>query len=222
MKPGLYLHIPFCEQRCYYCAFTVAVSPENAFEPYIRRLVREIELSGFQESAASIYFGGGTPSIVAAELIGRVLGSFRSLPAEVSIEVNPGTLSEKKIQRYRDLGITRISLGAQSLEDEDLERPAVCTRRVQSSQTCDAAESRIHEHQCGSDCGSSRSADANVEAESRSCPRSEAGAHFHLHAGTGRAQRVGQASAGRAGRWRLRRFLHAGGVPARSLRLFSL
>ena len=122
MKPGLYLHIPFCEQRCYYCAFTVAVSPEDAFEPYIRRLVREIELSGFQESAASIYFGGGTPSIVDAELIGRVLGSFRSLPAEVSIEVNPGTLSEKKVQRYRDLGITRISLGAQSLEDEDLER----------------------------------------------------------------------------------------------------
>ena len=50
------------------------------------------------------------------------LGRFRQLPAEVSIEVNPGTLSEKKVQRYRDLGITRISLGAQSLEDEDLER----------------------------------------------------------------------------------------------------
>ena len=48
MKPGLYIHIPFCEQRCYYCAFTVAVSPENTFEPYVRRLVREIELSGFQ------------------------------------------------------------------------------------------------------------------------------------------------------------------------------
>src|SRR5678816_1091990 len=122
MRTGLYIHIPFCEQHCYYCAFTVAVSPQNTFEPYVNRLVREIELSGFDEDPETIYFGGGTPSIIDAELIGRVLGCFRSIPNEVSIEVNPGTLSEHKIDRYRDLGITRVSLGAQSLEDEDLER----------------------------------------------------------------------------------------------------
>jgi oxygen-independent coproporphyrinogen-3 oxidase len=69
-----------------------------------------------------VYFGGGTPSLVNAELIGRVLETLRSLPEEVSIEVNPGTLSVSKVQQYRDLGITRISLGAQSLEDEDLAR----------------------------------------------------------------------------------------------------
>jgi oxygen-independent coproporphyrinogen-3 oxidase len=122
MNPGLYIHIPFCEQRCYYCAFTVAVTPENTFEPYVRRLAREIEISGFGQDPNTVYFGGGTPSIVDAELIGRVLRGLRSIPPEVSIEVNPGTLSERKIQRYRDLGISRISLGAQSLEDEDLER----------------------------------------------------------------------------------------------------
>ena len=122
MKPGLYIHIPFCEQRCYYCAFTVAVSPQSTFEPYINRLVREINLSGFNQDPETIYFGGGTPSIVDAELIGRILGSFPSIPGEVSIEVNPGTLSERKIEQYRDFGITRVSLGAQSLEDEDLER----------------------------------------------------------------------------------------------------
>jgi oxygen-independent coproporphyrinogen-3 oxidase len=122
MNPGLYIHIPFCEQRCHYCAFTVAVSTKDTFEPYVERLIREIQLSGFRESPGTIYFGGGTPSILEAGLIGRILRNVRSIPSEVSIEVNPGTLSEEKIREYRDLGITRISLGAQSLEDEDLQR----------------------------------------------------------------------------------------------------
>ena len=122
MNPGLYLHIPFCEQRCYYCAFTVAVAPEHTFEPYIDRLIREIEISGFDLDPATVYFGGGTPSLVNAEMIGRILKTLRSVPSEVSIEVNPGTLSKSKVERYRDLRISRISLGAQSLEDEDLER----------------------------------------------------------------------------------------------------
>ena len=125
MNPGLYIHIPFCEQRCYYCAFTVAVSPEKTFEPYIDRLVREIELSGvstLHQEPATIYFGGGTPSIVSAVLLGRVLKAVPGGAHEISIEVNPGTLSDNKVRQYRDLGITRISLGAQSLEDEDLER----------------------------------------------------------------------------------------------------
>ena len=122
MEPELYIHIPFCEQRCYYCAFTVAVSPEQTFEPYVDRLVREIELSGFSENPRTIYFGGGTPSLLNAALLGRVVWSLPGVPAEVSIEVNPGTLSDTKVQEYRDLGISRISLGAQSLEDEDLVR----------------------------------------------------------------------------------------------------
>jgi oxygen-independent coproporphyrinogen-3 oxidase len=123
MNPALYIHIPFCEQRCYYCAFTVAVSPQHTFEPYVRRLVREMELSAFGDAAETIYLGGGTPSLLSAELLGRVL---RAAPAhtakEISIEVNPGTLSSDKVAQYRDLGINRISLGAQSLEDEDLQR----------------------------------------------------------------------------------------------------
>jgi oxygen-independent coproporphyrinogen III oxidase len=122
MRPGIYIHIPFCEQRCYYCAFTVAVSPEHTFQPYIDRLIREIELSRFQQDPATIYFGGGTPSLLHESLIARVLRSVPGLPSEVSIEVNPGTLSDAKVQAYRDLGISRISLGAQSLEGEDLVR----------------------------------------------------------------------------------------------------
>jgi oxygen-independent coproporphyrinogen III oxidase len=122
MNPGLYLHIPFCEQRCYYCAFTVAVTPEHTFEPYVDRLVREIALSGFDRDPCTVYFGGGTPSLINSELLGRVLKALPRVPEEVSIEVNPGTLSDTKVQHYKDLGISRISLGAQSLEDEDLER----------------------------------------------------------------------------------------------------
>jgi len=122
MKPGIYVHIPFCEQRCYYCAFTVAASPETAFAPYIEHVIREIDLSGFEQEAGTIYFGGGTPSMISAELLGRILKRLRRSAEEISVEANPGTLSDNKVGHYRDLGITRISLGAQSLEDEDLAR----------------------------------------------------------------------------------------------------
>ena len=122
MKQGIYIHIPFCEQRCYYCAFTVATTPQDTYEPYIRRLVNEIRMSGITEDAASIYFGGGTPSIISAELLSQVIALFPGSDREVSIEVNPGTISSEKLSRYRELGINRISLGAQSLEDEDLKR----------------------------------------------------------------------------------------------------
>ena len=122
MEHGLYIHIPFCEQRCYYCAFTVAVSPEHTFRPYVDRLIHEIALSGFNSDPRTIYFGGGTPSLLDAGLIGRILETLHTVPQEVSIEINPGTLSDTKVREYHNLGISRISLGAQSLEDEDLAR----------------------------------------------------------------------------------------------------
>src|SRR5439155_13056649 len=114
MKPGVYVHIPFCEQRCYYCAFTVAVSPERAYEPYVRRLIREIELSGFEDEPETIFFGGGTPSLIDASLIEEILRALPGGAAEATIEANPGTLTDSKLERYRDIGINRISFGAQS------------------------------------------------------------------------------------------------------------
>src|SRR3989441_1008082 len=120
MKPGVYVHIPFCEQRCYYCAFTVAVSPEETYEPYVRRLIREIELSGFKEQPETIFFGGGTPSIIDAALIEGILRALPPCTGEITIETNPGTLSDSKLDRYRDSGVNRISLGVQSFHDEDL------------------------------------------------------------------------------------------------------
>ena len=120
MKPGVYVHIPFCEQRCYYCAFTVAVTPEHTYEPYVNRVLREIELSGFNEPPETIFFGGGTPSIIDARSIEKILRSLPKGATEVSIEVNPGTLSDQKLELYRDAGINRISLGVQSFDDNDL------------------------------------------------------------------------------------------------------
>lgn len=120
MKPGVYVHVPFCEQRCYYCAFTVAVAGQDTHEPYVRRVIREIELSQFNDPPETIFFGGGTPSIVDGELIERILAALPKGAAEISLEANPGTLSEAKLERYRAAGVNRISLGAQSFHDEDL------------------------------------------------------------------------------------------------------
>src|SRR3989442_2340003 len=120
MKPGIYVHIPFCEQRCYYCAFTVAVSPDHTYEPYVRRLIREIQLSEFNEQPETIFFGGGTPSIVDGAVIEKIVESLPKGATEVSLEANPGTLSDSKLERYRAAGVNRISLGVQSFRDEDL------------------------------------------------------------------------------------------------------
>jgi oxygen-independent coproporphyrinogen III oxidase len=120
VKPGIYVHIPFCEQRCYYCAFTVAVAPADSYAAYVARLTREIELAGPLDSPDTLFFGGGTPSILPAALMEKLL---RALPAagEVSLEANPGRLELDKLRCYRDNGINRISLGAQSFHDSDLD-----------------------------------------------------------------------------------------------------
>lgn len=120
MKTGIYVHIPFCEQRCYYCAFTVAVSGQKAYQPYVRRVIREIELSEFDEMPETIFFGGGTPSILEGELIGEILAALPPGATEISLETNPGTLTDTKLETYRALGVNRISLGVQSFSDEDL------------------------------------------------------------------------------------------------------
>jgi oxygen-independent coproporphyrinogen-3 oxidase len=120
MKPGVYVHVPFCEQRCYYCAFTVAVAPERTHHSYVERILREIELSQYNELPGSIFFGGGTPSLIDANFIEQILLALPKGATEISIEVNPGTLNKEKLERYSQAGINRISLGAQSFNDDDL------------------------------------------------------------------------------------------------------
>src|SRR5205085_8157837 len=98
MKPGVYVHIPFCEQRCYYCAFTVAVSNADTYEPYVRRLIREIELSQYSDAPETIFFGGGTPSILDGGLIQKIIDALPPGASEISLETNPGTLTEQKLE----------------------------------------------------------------------------------------------------------------------------
>ena len=120
MNFGLYVHVPFCEQHCHYCAFPVSVLPRPAHEPYVERLVREIGLAELPDEIGTLYIGGGTPSLLSPTLFNRLFDAIPSGAREVSIEVNPGTLDDERIAAYRGAGVNRISLGAQSFDEADL------------------------------------------------------------------------------------------------------
>lgn len=126
MALGLYIHVPFCPQRCPYCAFATVVGQAEHHGPYAEAICREIEfwahLSGPVET---VFLGGGTPSQVAPVLIGQMLkAAQRHLglhsDAEISVEVNPGTVDREKFAALKALGCNRISIGAQAFLDADL------------------------------------------------------------------------------------------------------
>jgi oxygen-independent coproporphyrinogen-3 oxidase len=125
---GLYLHIPFCLRRCRYCDFFSTEGMRRRIPAYIRALTHEIELAGGaggSPSIDSIFFGGGTPSLLEPQQVGAVLGcirkSFRLDPqAEISLEANPGTVDRDRLKAYREAGINRLSLGVQSADDGEL------------------------------------------------------------------------------------------------------
>lgn len=122
---GVYVHIPFCDSKCAYCAFASFVAKENTKEKYFDHICSEIGTYPQREKVGSIYFGGGTPSSVHPELISRVLATIRakfdvSDDAEITIECNPCSVSEQKLATYKNAGFNRISFGVQSLNDEML------------------------------------------------------------------------------------------------------
>ncbi len=118
-----YLHIPFCRTRCRYCDFAIAVGTAELVEKYVTYLLREIGFTPtVRQSLATVYFGGGTPSLLSANQVGRILAAldarFGIAPgAEISLEANPGTFDLDQIRGYQDSGINRISLGVQSFQD---------------------------------------------------------------------------------------------------------
>lgn len=129
LKHGLYIHIPFCQAKCSYCHFISFPYKNAVARRYRDAVIREIEFTRIknvcEEEADSIYFGGGTPSLVPARHIQDILdscrGTFRVQPnCEVSIEANPGTLSREKMSAFRKYGVNRISIGAQSFVDKEL------------------------------------------------------------------------------------------------------
>ncbi len=122
---GIYVHIPFCKQKCKYCDFISFQCMEDKFEDYFKYLIKEIENKSEEvmDEIDTIYIGGGTPSIVPAEYIEQVLKDiFRkykvSKNAEITIEVNPGTVDEEKLKKYLSIGINRLSIGLQSTNDK--------------------------------------------------------------------------------------------------------
>lgn len=120
MRFGLYLHVPFCEQHCHYCTFPVAVRPTSEHAGYVRRLKTEMALAGLPARPRTVYLGGGTPSLLPTESVADLLDGRLGDDVEVSIEVNPGTLTDGAARRYRAAGINRVSLGAQSFDAGEL------------------------------------------------------------------------------------------------------
>lgn len=127
MHTGLYLHIPFCSSRCSYCDFNTYVGLNDLYGPYARALEQEIRLcsSSSRLPAHTIFFGGGTPSLLRPELIGDLVRACHDtfdMPAtvETTMECNPGTVTADYLRGVRSHGVNRLSFGAQSADPEEL------------------------------------------------------------------------------------------------------
>lgn len=124
---SLYIHIPFCVRKCNYCDFLSGPADDAVKEAYIQALLLEIESYRGTElserEVKTIFFGGGTPSVLPADRITSVLDKIRavfelSADCEISMEMNPGTVTKQKCECYFETGINRISIGLQSPDDE--------------------------------------------------------------------------------------------------------
>ena len=114
MPFGVYVHVPFCARRCDYCAFATWTDRHHLFDAYARACRREIS-SAALPPASSVFFGGGTPSLLPAHLLCSILAVIpRQGDAEVTVECNPDSVSAEAFAAYREAGVTRLSFGAQS------------------------------------------------------------------------------------------------------------
>ncbi len=127
---SLYLHVPFCSVRCSYCAFNVYIHMDHLVEPFVQALIREIEAvakTNPGHRVHTIYFGGGTPTLMTASQFDRVLTAIHkgfdvTADAEVSTEANPNDLLEVDfVRNLRELGLSRLSIGVQSAVQHELE-----------------------------------------------------------------------------------------------------
>lgn len=130
-KLGIYVHIPFCVKKCKYCDFLSSPASEETKDQYIQALLREID--SYREKAQAyqvqtIYFGGGTPSSIAGQQISMVLRKIQDVfqitnmqNLEITIEVNPNSGLQEKLEAYRKIGINRVSIGLQSTHEEELQ-----------------------------------------------------------------------------------------------------
>jgi oxygen-independent coproporphyrinogen-3 oxidase len=124
---GLYLHIPFCQAICSYCNFNRGLLDEGVKARYVDALEQEIHRSATGEAADTIFFGGGTPSLLDPEDVARLIGAcgaaftLSSAP-EITLETNPETATPSHLAALRAAGVNRISFGVQSFDDDELAR----------------------------------------------------------------------------------------------------
>lgn len=123
---GLYIHIPFCEKMCHYCNFLTFVRREGTINQYAEYLIKEIQLYKDKDyQVDTIYFGGGTPSYIDAEWVVKIMEAVRqnftlTEGCEISIEMNPESVTKDKLRTYLSAGINRFSMGVQSFNDDVL------------------------------------------------------------------------------------------------------
>ena len=121
---GIYIHIPFCKKKCFYCDFCSYENFANYYEEYIESVINEIRNFKLKENllVKTVYIGGGTPSIIDAKFIEKIFTELKNKfyidkNVEATIEVNPGTVNKEKLETYKLIGINRISIGLQSTND---------------------------------------------------------------------------------------------------------
>lgn len=129
---GIYIHIPFCKQKCYYCDFVSYSNKCSEVKEYIESLKKEIEEFDFSNyKVTSIYIGGGTPSYIDSIYIVEILSELKEKlkcnliefkDIEITIEVNPGTVDTKKLNDYKKSGVNRLSIGLQSTKNDILKK----------------------------------------------------------------------------------------------------
>ena len=122
---SVYVHIPFCRSKCGYCDFASFASIEHLYEDYVRALTEEIRRSP-RFSADTVYFGGGTPSLLPVEMTSSIMAAVRKRfqiqkDAEITLEANPATVSATGLATLKSIGINRLSVGVQSFDTKTLE-----------------------------------------------------------------------------------------------------
>jgi oxygen-independent coproporphyrinogen-3 oxidase len=124
---GIYIHVPFCSAICNYCNFNRGLFDGDLKQRYVDAVERDIRRHGDGASADTIYFGGGTPSLLEPDEIARLIQACRQAyaiadDAEITLEMNPETATRARLRGFREAGITRLSMGVQSFRDEELRR----------------------------------------------------------------------------------------------------
>lgn len=119
---GLYIHMPFCKAKCYYCDFISYANKEKLIKEYVEALIKEMKHNNLSKySIQTVYIGGGTPSLIDNESISKIMDNLRLFVAdnaEITIEINPGTANKEKLKKYKEIGINRLSIGLQSADNE--------------------------------------------------------------------------------------------------------